>query len=155
MATNKTRYINLITAVLATLFCYAAASKLLNYEQSEQEMLNQVFPNSIALMLTWLVPSVELIVSLLLLMKTTQYIGLWAAALLLLAFSMYIAVVMTGVFGRVPCSCGGILKNMSYGTHLLFNILFMLAACSGIVGVKGWKINRWFHFKGRRQQKIG
>lgn len=155
MSDIKTLYINSITAALAVLFCYAAMSKLLNYEQAEQEMLNQVFPHSIALVLTWLVPSVELIVCLLLLLKNTQYIALWAAALLLLAFSIYIAVVMTGVFGRVPCSCGGILKNMSYATHLLFNILFMLAACSGIVWVKGWKINKWFHFKERRHQKIG
>ena len=150
MSDSKTFYINTFTAALAVLFCYAAMSKLLNYEQSEQEMLNQVFPRSLALVLTWLVPSVELIICLLLLLKKTQYIALWAAALLLSAFSIYIAVVMTRVFGRVPCSCGGILKNMSYGAHLLFNILFIMAACSGIVWVKGWRINRWFHFKGRR-----
>lgn len=154
MSNNKTLYIQWITAALATLFCYAAISKLLNYEQSRREMLNQIFPSAWALVFTWLIPSIEIFVAVLLLIKRTQKVGLWAAALLLLAFSIYIAVVMTGVFGRVPCSCGGILKNMSYGTHLLFNIFFMMAACSGIVWVKGWKINRWFHSKERRRSKI-
>lgn len=154
MSSHQSVYINLITAALAALFCYAAMSKLLSYGQSEQEMLNQVFPRSFALVLTWLVPSIELILCLLLLIKQTQYTALWAAVLLLFAFSIYIAVAMTGVFGRVPCSCGGILKNMGYGTHLIFNLFFMLAAYGGIVWFKGWKIHRWFYTKERRQKKI-
>lgn len=155
MATSKTFYINLITAALATLFCYAAISKLLNYEQSQREMLNQVFPSAWALVLTWLVPSVELVIAMLLLIKGTQHLALWAATLLLLAFSIYIAVVMTGAFGRVPCSCGGILKNMSYGAHLIFNLCFVIAGCFGLVLVKNGKINRWFYARERRSEKIG
>jgi len=151
---EKTKIIQLITAALAALFCYAALSKLLHYQQSEHEMLNQVFPKDWAVVFVWLVPGIELTVVLLLIAKATQKVGLWAAAILLLTFSIYIAVVMTGVFGRIPCSCGGILKNMGYGTHLIFNLCFMIAACYGLVLVKGWKINRWFHFKGRRHSKI-
>ncbi|RYF12424.1 MAG: hypothetical protein EOO42_20135, partial [Flavobacteriales bacterium] len=111
--------IQISTAALATLFCYAALSKLFSYEQSKTEMLHQVFPVAWALVLSWLIPTVELMVVLLLLFKATQTLGLWASALLLFLFSIYIAVVMTSIFGRVPCSCGGILKNMSYGTHLV------------------------------------
>ncbi|RYD96815.1 MAG: hypothetical protein EOP54_12740 [Sphingobacteriales bacterium] len=147
-------FIQFATAALATLFCYAAMSKLLNYEQSEQEMLNQVFPQSVAIVLTWLVPSVELLVTMLLLIKTTQHIGLWVAALLLLAFSVYISVVMTGAFGRVPCSCGGILKSMSYGTHLVFNLFFMFLAIGALILVKVDLGNKWFYAKERRSGKI-
>ena len=95
MGNNKTLYVQWITAALATLFCYAAISKLLNYEQSRREMLNQIFPTSWALVLTWLIPSIEISVAALLLVKRKQKVGLWAAALLLLTFSIYIAVVMS------------------------------------------------------------
>jgi uncharacterized membrane protein YphA (DoxX/SURF4 family) len=124
--------IQLISGVLATLFIYAALSKLSNYDQSRNEMLNQIFPREWALLFTWLIPSIELIVTLLLLLKPTLKLGLWASALLMLAFSAYIAVVLSGAFGRIPCSCGGIFRQMGYQTHLAFNLAFLGLAIYGI-----------------------
>ncbi|WP_354357539.1 MauE/DoxX family redox-associated membrane protein [Pedobacter sp. UYP30] len=67
-------------------------------------------------------------------------------------FTLYIAIVMTGIFGRIPCSCGGILKNMSYATHLLFNVFFIALSHIGLVLENNWKINnRWFYFKKERR----
>ena len=132
MNSKKEPITTTIASLLAALLCYAAMSKLMNYEQSQNEMLNQVFPRSWAIILTWFVPSLELLITLTLLFKQTLRYGLWAATLLLGAFSIYIAVVMTGVFGRVPCSCGGILKNMSYYVHLIFNLLFLTIGIAGI-----------------------
>ncbi len=42
--------------LLILLWVYASFSKLLNFELSKGEMLNQVLPDNIAIMLTWLVP---------------------------------------------------------------------------------------------------
>ncbi|RZM26957.1 MAG: hypothetical protein EOO88_15105 [Pedobacter sp.] len=132
MNSKKEPITTTIASLLAALLFYAAMSKLMNYEQSRNEMLNQVFPRSWAIILTWLIPGLELLITLTLLFKQTLRYGLWAATLLLGAFSIYIAVVMTGVFGRVPCSCGGILKNMGYPTHLLFNLFFVAIGITGI-----------------------
>ena len=132
MNIKKEHIVTTITSLLAALLFYAAMSKLINYEQSRSEMLNQVFPRSWTIILTWLIPTLEIIITFTLLFKQTLRYGLWAATVLLGAFSIYIAVVMTGVFGRVPCSCGGILKNMSYPTHLLFNLFFLTIAMLGI-----------------------
>ncbi|WP_256007503.1 MauE/DoxX family redox-associated membrane protein [Pedobacter deserti] len=126
--TNKETMIQLITLALSLLFLYASLSKLLNYEKSKEEMMNQVFPAVIARILTWLVPVAEVIIALTLTCKPLRRKALWCSFMLLSAFSLYIAITMSGAFGRIPCSCGGILKNMSYATHLAFNLGFVALA---------------------------
>lgn len=136
-----------LSILLALMFFYAAFSKLLDYDKSRQEMLNQVFPRAVALVLTWLVPLLELVLVDLLLFRSTRLWGFYASAVLLILFSVYISVTMTGLFGRIPCSCGGILKHMSYWTHLGFNGFFIVMAVLGIALEKQWKlINRWSDF---------
>lgn len=135
---KKEDVIKIVAITLACLFAYAALSKLAEYEISHSEMRNQVFPNWIASILTWLIPSVELILAIMLVMQITRKTAVWASLFILSLFTVYIAVVMTGVFGRVPCSCGGILKNMSYGTHLIFNLFFVLLASLGLAIDNGW-----------------
>jgi hypothetical protein len=140
-----------ITTVLALLFFYAAFIKLINYHESRQQMLNQVFSKAVALLLTWLVPVAELIIMGLLLIRQTRLKGLYASALLLLAFTIYIIVAMSGVFGHIPCSCGGVLENMSYQNHIWFNLFFMVLAVSGIALETPWIINRVTNFLIRKE----
>jgi putative oxidoreductase len=123
---------SICAAIVAIMLFYAAISKLADYQLSKEQMLNQVFPDWIALHLTWLVPVVELCIATALIYKNSIVYGLYAALILLTAFSIYISLSMTGLLGRIPCSCGGILKHMSYSTHLCFNVCFMLLALVGI-----------------------
>jgi len=122
-----------IATAIALLFCYAALSKLTDFARSKSEMLNQVFPEPIALILVWMIPAIELFIVSLLLYKPLRVTGFYASFILLALFTIYIAIVMTGVFGRIPCSCGGILKHMSYSVHLIFNVFFLLLALTGIL----------------------
>ncbi|MDR6786466.1 putative oxidoreductase [Pedobacter africanus] len=129
----KNILIDICTLLLVLLFTYAAASKLLDYDQSKLQMTKQLIPAGTAPVLTWLVPVAELLVVGLLLFKRTRLVGLYASAVLMAMFSVYIAVAMSGWFGRRPCSCGGILSNMGYWEHLLFNVLFVGVAVTAIV----------------------
>jgi len=136
---TKTR--NICAALIALMLSYAAISKLADYQLSKQQMLNQVFPEPVALQLTWLIPAVEIFISLALINKLTTIYGLYAALILLVAFSIYISLTMTSLFGRVPCSCGGILMHMSYSIHLLFNLIFIILAVVGIRPDNYWLAN--------------
>ena len=148
---KKEAILKFICGIIATLFFYAASSKLIDYDKSVSEMRNQIFPTTIAIILAWLIPAIEIILAFLLLLPRTSKIALWASLFLLTAFTLYIAIVMTGVFGRIPCSCGGILKNMSYGTHLIFNLFFVSIALLGLAIENGWVLyNKWFYFKKER-----
>lgn len=144
---NKADVIDLIAAVCALLFFYAAISKLIDYEQSKHAMFKQLFSRDVAVVLVWLVPVTELMVVLLLLIKRTRLKGLCAFLLMMILFTLYIAIAMSGVFGRKPCGCGGVFKNMGYWTHLGFNLIFIVMAILGIALEKQWKpMNRWFDF---------
>ncbi|HMI05446.1 MAG TPA: MauE/DoxX family redox-associated membrane protein [Pedobacter sp.] len=149
---TRERSIEGLAALLILLFFYAAVSKLANYEQSRNEMFKQIFPRGIAIVLAWLVPVTELIVVLLLLHKETRLKGLYASLILMIFFTLYIAIAMSGIFGHRPCSCGGILKNMGYREHLVFNLFFIVLAVIGIALEKGWaSIHIWFHSVNRKE----
>lgn len=140
--------IQIISVSFILLWSYAAFSKLADLDKSRSEMLNQVFPLWVADVLYWLIPAIELGLCILLMIRKTRFIGLVGSWLLISSFSIYIAVTMTGAFGRIPCSCGGILSQMSYGAHLVFNLFFVLLASLAIALSKR-RDNEFtfFHFK--------
>ncbi|MEO8794260.1 MAG: MauE/DoxX family redox-associated membrane protein [Daejeonella sp.] len=124
---------SIIRAALILLWTYAAMSKLLDYNQSRTRMLEQVFPVSVSEILVWVVPVAELITAALLLFKKTRLSGLNASLFLLLQFTSYIILVMSGLFGRISCYCGGILEKMTWGQHLYFNLVFLTLTLFGLV----------------------
>lgn len=130
------RLIELICALLVCLFVYAAASKLLAYNDFRAALYNQPIPHWSAELLSWLLPIVELVAAGLLMSPGTKLLGLYASGLLMFVFTGYVALVLAGGFGRIPCTCGGLLKNMGWKTHLIFNIFFLFLAVAGIVLVK-------------------
>lgn len=137
---NKMKYkalTDLCTVLLVLLFTYAACSKLIDYDQSKLQMAKQLLPAGAAPVLTWLVPAIELLIAGLLLFNNTRLPGLYASAILMAMFSLYIGIAMSGWFGARPCSCGGILHYLNYWQHLLFNLAFVGVA---VLGVK-WEQN--------------
>lgn len=123
---------SLCAGLISCLFAYAAISKLSSYALSRKQMLNQLFPYQVAILLTWLVPATEIILALALLFPQIRRASLFSSLLLLLIFSLYITISMSGIFGRIPCSCGGILGEMSYRIHLIFNVCFIIIAWMGL-----------------------
>ena len=119
-------------ALLILLFVYAAVSKLAGMTAFRHEMHNQNFPADVADTLTFLIPAAELLAVALLLSEKWQGAGLWLSAALMAAFTGYIALVLAGYWQRVPCSCGGVLKNMSWGPHLFFNLFFLLVCLAAL-----------------------
>lgn len=126
-------FIQGITAILVFLWIYAALSKLMNFEQSRMQMMNQVFTAAISRILLWAVPFAELLIAGLLLFSGTRKIGLFLSVILLFLFSGYVLLVMLNVFGRIPCSCGGFISKLSWGQHLVFNLVFLGLALFGLV----------------------
>lgn len=47
-------------------------------------------------------------------------------------FTAYIAMILT-LADYVPCSCGGVLEDMSWEQHLWFNGFFVLLSIAGIM----------------------
>ncbi|MFB9844028.1 MauE/DoxX family redox-associated membrane protein [Mucilaginibacter ginsenosidivorans] len=129
----RDRFSPIAAALLILLWAYAAVSKLLDFDQFRGELLNQAIPRETAYPLSWLLPLSELSAAALLLFPKTEYRGFLLSALLLTLFSGYIALVLLGFWERIPCSCGGVLRHLGWGPHLVFNLAFLALSLAGVL----------------------
>ncbi|MDX5483195.1 MAG: hypothetical protein LPK07_16060, partial [Hymenobacteraceae bacterium] len=134
-----------ITALLILLFFYTALSKLLDFQAFEGQLLLQPFPAWAMPYLLWGLPTVELVACWLLFRRGTRRPGLYLSTLLMGVFTGYVALVLSGAFGSIPCSCGGVLEQMGWMEHLVFNTFFLALA---IVGTR-------LHLKAKRMASPG
>lgn len=116
---------NLCIALLILLWTYSSLSKLINFQESLISMRNQLFPLWTASVLSILLPILELCVAGFLLFASYRIIGSWISLILLSAFTLYIIGIELLLFGRIPCSCGGIISGFSWTQHLIFNLTFI------------------------------
>jgi uncharacterized membrane protein YphA (DoxX/SURF4 family) len=124
---------SLPAALLILLFVYTVTSKLSDIPEFRHEMRNQNFPREMADALVYLVPGAEILAVVLLLSSRWYREGLLLSTALLFAFTGYISLVLAGYWKEVPCSCGGVLRNLSWGAHLFFNLFFLLIGIFGIL----------------------
>ena len=123
--------IELIVFLLILLFVYAATSKLWEYNAFIIQLGNLPFLKPFAGIIARLIPTIELGIALMLTVKSTRFYGLLTSLFLLIVFTGYIAgMLLSG--SPLSCSCGGIIRELSWGQHLIFNLFFILASIAGI-----------------------
>lgn len=120
-------------SLLILLFFYASASKLFDYPNYYGEMNGQPLPNALTPVLVWGIPLVEIAIAIALMIERTRLVALWASLILLGIFSVYIALILLNAFDTIPCACGGVIRELGWKGHLIFNACFMLIAAAGIV----------------------
>ncbi len=128
---DKREAIITITIVLTILlFMYTAVSKLLNHSMFVFQMRRSPisFMQEWAPTIGWTVPSIELVLVILLFLERTRLWGMISSLLLMLSFEVYISwmkivELQTGI--KLPCTCGGIISDMGWTAHLLFNAVFI------------------------------
>lgn len=131
-ANRKNVVIEVISALFIILFVYAALSKVQDFEKFGVELSKSPILNVFAGQIAIVVPVLELILSILLAVKRIQFYALYIAFTLMVVFSTYIVVILK-FSAYIPCSCGGILQNMTWNQHFVFNILFVLMAMVAIL----------------------
>ncbi|MEJ0103736.1 MAG: MauE/DoxX family redox-associated membrane protein [Bacteroidota bacterium] len=124
--------IDIICFLFVLLFIYAAASKLLDYQKFRVQLGQSPILTAFAGWVAWMIPAIEIAISVMLAVERLRLIGLYASFSLMTMFTTYI-VVITKYSEYVPCSCGGILQNMTWNQHLVFNIVFTILAVIGIL----------------------
>jgi hypothetical protein len=120
--------------VLAFLFTYTAISKLYDWQATKLALYNQVLPDWSKDMLLVGIPLIELGAAALLLVPQSRRVGFLLSGILMGIFTGYVAWVWLGLAGRVPCSCGGVISSLTWGEHLIFNVMFL-----GI-SIVGWRM---------------
>ncbi len=128
----KKRFIvDIIAALFIALFVYAAASKLLDYQKFKVQIGKSPLLTAFTGWIPWFIPTIELIIGLFLVIPRFRLTALYASFGLMVMFTAYIIAILK--FSEyIPCSCGGILQNMSWNQHLIFNIGFVLLSIAAI-----------------------
>ena len=121
MKTKKTGITTFISIFFILLFCYAAISKIMDFEKFQIQMTESPLLSAFAGFLPYVLIISEFIIAELLCYRITQNAGLLASFILMLFFTGYIAHMLL-TSENLPCSCGGILEKMSWTQHLYFNI---------------------------------
>lgn len=125
--------LEVIISLIVLLMLYAAISKLIDLKISIFQIRMSPFSlfKEYGAAVAIIVPVLEIIIALLLFFERTRYTGLIAFIILMSIFSVYIAsMLISGL--KLPCACGGILRNMSWQAHLYFNLAYIGLATIGI-----------------------
>jgi putative oxidoreductase len=140
---KRSTIVEIISALFILLFVYTAVSKLMEGTKFEHTLSKSPLIGNFSGLIAIALPITELLVALLLIIPTQRLRGLYASAALMVLFTLYLSY-MIAFTPKLPCSCGGVLKQMSWNEHLVFNIIFTGLAFTAI-----WL---WKHPKGKGSQ---
>jgi len=132
MKSFKTIFVKGVSYFFILLFIYASVSKLLDFENFQVQLAQSPLLSAYAGSISYSVIIIELLIALLLSLSKTRLLGLLASFGLMIAFTVYIYLILYHS-EFVPCSCGGILENMGWATHLIFNIITVILAALAII----------------------
>lgn len=132
---SKRVILDVVGYLFFLLFVHTAFDKLMDYQKFKVQLGQSPILSDYANGIAWAIPTIEIIISLLLIPSATKLFALYASYALMLMFTTYIVVIMNFT-ERIPCSCGGIFEGMNWGQHLVINILFVLIAVAGIFLLK-------------------
>jgi hypothetical protein len=129
---KKNLAVEIISFLLILLFAYAATVKLLDFHKFRIELSKSPLLTAYSTIYAAIIPFVEIILTVLLSIARFRLIGLYASFSIMVMFTTYIIIILN--FSEfIPCSCGGVLQNMSWKQHLIFNIFYIFLALIGIL----------------------
>jgi putative oxidoreductase len=57
----------------------------------------------------------------------------YASLFLMSAFTIYTVAILFHAFRYIPCSCGGVIRKLTWPQHLFFNLFFVGISILGII----------------------
>jgi putative oxidoreductase len=123
----KALAIPFIAAIFIFLFTYTALSKFLDFTNFKNVLHQSPLIGKLSSVIAWTLPLTELAAAVLLFFPHTRLIGLYTSLALMIVFTIYIGY-MIAFTPHLPCSCGGVLKQLTWKQHLGFNVFFTVLA---------------------------
>lgn len=132
-------FIEIIVLLFMILFLYTGISKILDYAVFKEQLAENPVLAPVATIIARSLPVTEFLLVIMLIVPKWRLKGLYLSTGLMLAFTIYIIALMLFA-DHLPCSCGGVLAELSWGEHIVFNSAFIVLGVLGIVLLK--KLNR-------------
>lgn len=122
---KRSTVIETILILNIILFLYTGISKILEYSEFNEQLLDSPILGFAATPIALLLPWLEFALVLMLIIPRWRLKGLYATLALLILFTTYI-IGLFSIDKELPCSCGGIIALLSWKQHLVFNSIFIL-----------------------------
>ena len=129
---KRTTIIEIIVFLYAILFLYTGISKLMEYSVFKEQLGESPVLASVAPVVAIGLPLMEFMTVLMLITPRWRSKGLYTALGMMTAFTIYI-ILLLSFSDKLPCSCGGVMAQLSWPQHLVFNSVFIAMAITGIV----------------------
>lgn len=123
----KSLFVDFVGAAFILLFAYTAFSKVADFTKFRSELGKSPLLTAFADYVAVLIPVFEILIAVMYFSKRTQLHAMYLSFGLMSAFSTYILIILN-YSEYIPCTCGGVLQNMTWTQHLAFNTLFILMA---------------------------
>jgi hypothetical protein len=124
--------VEVITALFVILWFYTGLNKMLDYNNFKSQLGKSPFVEHFASLISWTLPAGEMLIGATLVYKSTRLLGLYLSFALMLLFTGYIWMMLRYAYD-LPCSCGGVLSQLSWDDHLRFNSAFVLMSVIAII----------------------
>lgn len=134
--------VEVISYFFILLFIYASASKMLDFENFQVQLAQSPLLSAYAGFISYAVIIIEVMIAGVLADPKVRRIGLYASFGLMVAFTVYIFLILN-YSDFIPCSCGGILEKMSWDEHLIFNIVCVVLALTASVFMGKERAHGW------------
>jgi hypothetical protein len=105
---------------------------LLDYDNFRSQLGKSPFITSFASTIAWALPAAELLLGVLLALPVSRLFGLYLSLFTMTLFTAYIYAMLHYSY-YIPCSCGGVISDMSWNEHLVFNLFFVAISIAGIL----------------------
>ena len=128
---KKGTIVEIIAILFIILFLYTGISKLMEYEVAIEQIALTPLLAPIAGAVAIILPICEILVSIILFIPQSRKYGLWASLALMIAFTGYIIYILS-YNDQLPCTCGGVLQQLSWPQHLALNAILTALAVIGI-----------------------
>jgi uncharacterized membrane protein YphA (DoxX/SURF4 family) len=129
---KRSTILEIIIFLYAILFIYTGISKLMDYSVFKEQLSESPILSPVAPLVAATLPWIEFLIVLMLVMPRWRLKGLYAAFTTMAAFTIYV-IVLVSISSKLPCSCGGIMAQLSWPQHIIFNIAFTAIAIAGII----------------------
>lgn len=120
---TKEVLIELISILFVVLWLYTGLNKLLDYNAFKSQLEKSPFVEHFSGFISLAMPAGEMFLGAMLVYKTSRLFGLYLSFALMLLFTGYVWLMLNYAYD-LPCSCGGIVSQLSWSEHLWFNIGF-------------------------------
>jgi hypothetical protein len=129
--------------LLVVLFAYTALNKLFALTRFRFQLTQFPWLSTHPALLAWAIIGAEIGIVALLLTPRRILIGFIASLILLFLFTTYLLIMLLTA-PHLPCTCGGVLEQLSWPQHICLNLLFIGIAALGIVSERQLRKNPAF-----------